>query len=67
MQDRTPRIDKEINEAEEACRQMQKKPNVLMAVIFKERPSDEVVNAFVRGEAQGWNMTFFQGNPHLKK
>lgn len=58
---------KEINEAEEACRQMQKKPNVLMAVIFKERPSDEVVNAFVRGEAQGWNMTFFQGNPHLKK
>lgn len=57
----------QINAAEEACRQMQKKPNVLMAVIFKERPDNVVVDSFVRGEAQGWNMTFFQGNPHLKK
>jgi len=55
-----------IAAAEEACRNLQQKANVLMAVIFKERPSMEVVQSFL-AVGNGWEITSFPGNPYIRR
>jgi SAM-dependent methyltransferase len=55
----------QIKDAEERCRNLQQKPNVLMAVIFKERPTQDVVDSFLAHD--GWNIRSFPGNPYIQR
>lgn len=50
---------------EQQCAQGATKNNMLFAVLFKETPSQEAIQAFTT-EPDGWSMTFFPGNPHKK-
>ncbi len=54
-----------VNSFEEQCRNGQRKHNMLLAVIFKQRPDQQVVDSFLNG-VDGWSITSFPGNPHLK-
>jgi SAM-dependent methyltransferase len=56
----------QVKAAEERSRQMQQKHNVLLAVIFKERPNQAVVDSFLR-QAEGWEIISFPGNPYIPR
>lgn len=56
----------QVKDAEERCRQLQQKHNVLLAVIFKERPTTEQVQNFL-SNTEGWNIISFPGNPYIPR
>lgn len=57
---------KQVKAAEERCRQMRQKYNVLLAVIFKERPNQTMVDSFLI-QAEGWEIISFPGNPYIPR
>lgn len=56
---------KDLFAGEEQCAQGKQKHNMLFAILFKVAPDREECEHFVT-PADGWNITFFQGNPHRK-
>ena len=59
------RLKTETAEAELKAKQLLLKPNVLLTVIFKEKPDQATVDRFTK-DAEGWTLRQFAGNPHLK-
>lgn len=51
---------------EDACRENKQKHNMLFAVLFKTKPDQAFIDS-IASNPNGWNMSFFQGNPHKKK
>jgi ubiquinone/menaquinone biosynthesis C-methylase UbiE len=60
------RLKNETLEAEAKAKQHLVKPNVLMAIIFKEAPDQDCIDRFTK-ENEGWSLHRFEGNPYLKR
>ena len=59
------RLKAETADAELKAKQLLIKPNVLLTVIFKEKPDQATIDKFTK-ESEGWSLRLFEGNPHLK-
>ena len=60
------RLKAETADADLKAKQLLIKPNVLLTVIFKEKPDPATVARFTQG-VEGWTLRQFEGNPHLKR
>ena len=50
---------------EDACKNNLQKHNILFAILFKTPPAQALIDSVV-SNPDGWNINFFQGNPHKK-